>query len=246
MVIVAVLYSSDRMSAIDAGYSGLISRDVNALQKLTVAQSLNSQFGQILYKEIAETNADRMRVIDTDLDQIAAQFHSSIEEAKRESPSLAPAIKAAADQFDQAAVDSHPVRAATLSQNNDKAMKLMRESFDPELLRARQALEAVTQQLQTAVDRESDELTARTIHTIRITWIVIVLGLLTSFAIALSIVHIEVVKVVLSFRTRILDVAEGRLDQPIANINRPNEIGEMSCALQTLQLTARERETQTW
>ena len=74
----------------------------------------------------------------------------------------------------------------------------------------------------------------------------IALGLLTSFAIALSIVHVEVVKVVLSFRTRILDVAEGRLDQPIANLNRPNEIGEMSRALQTLQLTARERETQSW
>ena len=122
----------------------------------------------------------------------------------------------------------------------------MRESFGPELLRARQSLEVLTQQLQTAVDRESDELSARSVRTIRITWIVIALGLLTSFAIALSIVHVEVVKVVLSFRTRILDVAEGRLDQPIANLNRPNEIGEMSRALQTLQLTARERETQSW
>ena len=69
MVIVAVLYSSDRMSAIDAGYSTLIDKDVNALQDLTVAQSLNNLFGQILYKEIAETNSDRMRVIDADLDQ---------------------------------------------------------------------------------------------------------------------------------------------------------------------------------
>jgi signal transduction histidine kinase/CheY-like chemotaxis protein len=246
MVIVAVLYSSDQMSTIDAGYSSLISRDVNALQDLTAAQSLNNQFGQILYKEIAETNADRMRVIEADLDHTAAQFHSSIEEAKRESPSLAPAIKAAADLFDKAVSDSHSVRAATLVQNNDKAMKLMRESFDPELLRARQSLEQLTQQLQASVDRKSDELTARTIRTIRVTWIVIVLGLLTSFAIALSIVHVEVVKVVLSFRTRILDVAEGRLDQPIANLNRPNEIGEMSRALQTLQLSARDRETQSW
>ena len=58
--------------------------------------------------------------------------------------------------------------------------------------------------------------------------------------------QVEVVKVVLSFRSRILDVAEGRLDQPIANLNRPNEIGEMSRALQTLQVAARERETQSW
>jgi hypothetical protein len=42
MVIVAVLYSSDRMSTIDAGYSGLIDKDINALQDLTFAQSLNN------------------------------------------------------------------------------------------------------------------------------------------------------------------------------------------------------------
>src|ERR1700761_8171261 len=88
MVIVAALYSSDRMRAIDAGYSSLIDKDVEALEDLTVAQSLNNLFGQVLYKEIAETNADRMRVVDADLDQIAAQFHSSIDEAKHESPSL--------------------------------------------------------------------------------------------------------------------------------------------------------------
>ena len=116
MVIVAVLYSSDRMSTIDAAYSSLINKDVNALQDLTTAQALNNLFGQILYKEIAETDADRMRVVDADLDQTAAQFHSSIEEAKRESPDMAPAIKAAADLFDQAAADSHPIRVATQAQ----------------------------------------------------------------------------------------------------------------------------------
>jgi hypothetical protein len=61
MVIVAVLYSSDRMSTIDAGYSGLIDKDINALQDLTFAQSLNNLFGQILYKEIVEANSDSMR-----------------------------------------------------------------------------------------------------------------------------------------------------------------------------------------
>jgi two-component system sensor histidine kinase/response regulator len=75
---------------------------------------------------------------------------------------------------------------------------------------------------------------------------VIILGLAASFTIALSIVQVEVVKVVLSFRTRILDVAEGRLDLPISNLNRPNEIGEMSRALQTLQIAAREREILGW
>jgi signal transduction histidine kinase/CheY-like chemotaxis protein len=122
----------------------------------------------------------------------------------------------------------------------------MRGSTESSLLLVRQALIELADELDARVDQQSDELTARTHRTILMTWIVIVLGLAASFAIALSIVQVEVVKVVLSFRSRILEVAEGRLDQPIANLNRPNEIGDMSRALQTLQLSARERETQSW
>ncbi len=109
-------------------------------------------------------------------------------------------------------------------------------AFDPELLKGRQALIELADELHATVDERSDELSAKTHRTILITWIVIALGLAASFIIALSIVQVEVVKVVLSFRGRILDVAEGRLDLPIANLDRPNEIGEMSRALQTLQV----------
>ena len=110
----------------------------------------------------------------------------------------------------------------------------------------RQALVVLANELSASVDRESEELTAKTRHTILITWIVIALGLASSIAIALSIVQFEVVKVVLSFRGRILDVAQGRLDQPVGNLNRTNEIGEMSRALQTLQIAARQQEAQGW
>jgi hypothetical protein len=98
----------------------------------------------------------------------------------------------------------------------------------------------------TRVDQQSDELTARTHRTILVIWIVIAVGLASSFAVALSVVQIEVVRVVLSFRGRIWDVAQGRLDQPVGNLDRPNEIGEMSRVLQTLQVSAREQATQGW
>jgi signal transduction histidine kinase/CheY-like chemotaxis protein len=246
MVIVAAIYSSIEIRHIDARYSSLLDRDVKVLQNLTAARALDNEFGLLLYKEIAETNVDRMRVIDAELDQIEAEFHSVVEEAKRENPSLAPAIQSATDTFDQTVSDSHPVRAATLIQDNDKALKLMRGVVDPEMVKVQKMLVKLDEELHAKVDQQSDELTDKTRRTILITWIVIVLGLAASFIIALSIVQVEVVRVVLSFRTRILDVAEGRFDQPIANLDRPNEIGEMSRALQTLQVAAREREILGW
>ena len=56
----------------------------------------------------------------------------------------------------------------------------------------------------------------------------------------------EVVDLLESFRIRILDVAEERCDQAIPNLDRPDEIGEMSRALQTLQSSAQERHIQSW
>src|SRR5499433_1247400 len=246
MVIIAALYSSDRMSTIDAHYSALLDKDVKAFHNLTLAQSHNNKFGLYLYKEIAELDPDRMRMIEGEIEQTVIDFHTVLNEAKLENPDLASEIDASAALFDQAVVHSQPVRAATQAQQNDKAMKLMREVYDPDWSATRRAVMGLQQAVHGRVNRQSAELTALTIRTIRTTWIVITLGLLISFVIALSIVQVEVVKVVSSFRSHILDVAEGRLDQPVGNLNRPNEIGEMSRALQALQVAARERETQAW
>lgn len=246
MVIMAALYASVEMDKIDRRYSDLIAKDVKALHNLTIARSLSNQFGLLLYKEIAEPDIDSMEVVDANLDETAVQLRGYLEVAKQASPNLGPAIDAAAANFDQAASESRPVRAATLVNHNDRAMKLMRENVDPQLQKARQAFVQLGEQLQTTLDQRSNELTARTNRTILITWIVIMLGLTASFILALTIVQVEVVQVVLSFRGRILDVAAGRLDEPIANLQRPNEIGEMSRALNALQTAARERETLGW
>jgi signal transduction histidine kinase/DNA-binding response OmpR family regulator/HPt (histidine-containing phosphotransfer) domain-containing protein len=246
MVIVAALYTSTEMEKIDAWYSNLIDRDVKALQSLTAARALNNRFGQLLYEEIAETNLDRMLKLDAQLDQTVTEYHAAMEVAMRGSPGLAPKIEAATALFDQLVVDSRPIRSASLSNDNDRAMKLASGTFRPQMVRDREELEALNAEVQAAVDQESTVLTAKTHRTILVTWIVIALGLAISFSIALFIVQVEVVRVVMWFRSRILDVAAGRLDQPILNLDRPNEIGEMSRALETLQVVSRERQLQAW
>ena len=125
MVIIAALYSSDRMSTIDARYSALLDHDVKALHELTLVQAHNNKFGLLLYKEIAELDPDRMAVIDGEIDQTVTDFHTSMYDAGRESTDLASEIDAATALFDRSVRDSRPVRVATQAQQNDKAMKLM-------------------------------------------------------------------------------------------------------------------------
>jgi signal transduction histidine kinase/CheY-like chemotaxis protein len=246
MVIVAALYASIEMNTIDKRYSDLISNDFKTLHNLTVARVLSNRFAQLLYQEIAESDADRAHKVDADLEKTVEEFHTSVALASAEDPKEAQQITKATDLFDQGVSDAGPVRAAALSGNHDKAINLMREAFDPEFRRGRQSLVELADDVHARVDQQSDQLTLRTHRTILLTWVVIIIGLVASFAIALSIVQLEVVRVVLSFRTGILDVAEGRLDLPIPNLDRPNEIGEMSRALHTLQIAAREREVLGW
>ncbi|MBV8674841.1 MAG: hypothetical protein JOZ33_15545, partial [Acidobacteriaceae bacterium] len=59
MVLAATLYSSIEMIRTDRWYSDLIDRDVKALQNLTDARAKTTQFGQYLYKEIAEPDVGR-------------------------------------------------------------------------------------------------------------------------------------------------------------------------------------------
>ena len=54
------------------------------------------------------------------------------------------------------------------------------------------------------------------------------------------------VKELVSLQGSIQDLADGRLNQNIPYLDRKNEIGEIGRALRTLQLGARERETQGW
>src|SRR3954447_22479486 len=155
MVLIAGLYISVEMKKIDTGYTDLIDKDVEALQSVTVARALNDRFGQFLYKEIAELDIGRMRLIDADLDRVAAEVHSSLDLAKRHSPDLAPMIDAAAALFEEAVSHSYPVRRATQAQDNGKAMGLMHAVSEPALVKARQALVRVEKEMQQNVERKS-------------------------------------------------------------------------------------------
>ena len=246
MVILAGHYASREIKAIDTHYSDLLNRDIRALQNLTRAKAQAALFGQLLYTEIAETNEDRMRVIDGELDKAYADYQGLVADALRQSPGRAKEIKIAVALLDQAVIDCRPVRAATLAGDPAKSMGLMRGGIDGELQRSRQAIANIVDDIRSSVDQQSEELTRQTHQAVVYTWLVIGFGLAGSFALALFILQGEVVRELFKLRDSIRDLADGKLDQTIPFLDRNNEIGEISRALQTLQRGAREREIQGW
>jgi signal transduction histidine kinase/DNA-binding response OmpR family regulator/HPt (histidine-containing phosphotransfer) domain-containing protein len=246
MVILAGLYSSIQSKRIDTWYSQLIDNEVKAVHHIDTARSISRRFDLDLYRLITESNPDRRQVLDGQLDTTYAEYKMEIAEAIRLAPSRTAQITAASADFDKAVLDSRLVRAAALADDKVKAAALMNSSVDPELRQTHEEVIEISDELQKAVDQRSDELTDKTRRSILVTWLVIGLGLLVTFAIASYVLHVDVVQELFSLRDSIQSLASGKLDQPIPFLNRPNEIGEISRSLHTLQGGAKDRDTQSW
>jgi signal transduction histidine kinase/CheY-like chemotaxis protein/HPt (histidine-containing phosphotransfer) domain-containing protein len=70
--------------------------------------------------------------------------------------------------------------------------------------------------------------------------------MLASFFIASYLLHVDVIHELWTVRDTIQALAAGDLDRAIPYLDRPNEIGEISRSLHTLQDGAKERDTQSW
>jgi signal transduction histidine kinase/DNA-binding response OmpR family regulator/HPt (histidine-containing phosphotransfer) domain-containing protein len=246
MVLLAGLYSSTQIKRIDTQYSQLLVSDVKTLQTLTTQRALTMRFGMLLYNIIAEVEPERARSIDEELTTTQSEMQAALDASLRQSPDRATEIRATAALFEKAQTRARSVRDEALAGNHEKALNLMHDGIEAELQQARRAWIGLVEEVRKSVDQQSDELTAKTHHVILVTWLVIGLGLIASYAAAFFVIQTEVVQELLTLRSSIQDLAAGKLDEHIPFLDRRNEIGEISRALQTLQLGARERETQSW
>ena len=73
-------------------------------------------------------------------------------------------------------------------------------------------LSIVIEQGAKSVNKHSDDLTATTHPCVLINWCILGFGLIPAFVLALYVIQREVIAVLLAFRGRMLEVAEGQLD----------------------------------
>ena len=246
MVFAAGLYGTYESKQVDSLYSQLIDREIKAVHDTDVARALNTRYGFYLFRLIIESSPDRARMVDAELEKCYVEYKAHLTEAADLYPTYEKQIRDAMALFDQAVLDSRPVRSAALANQKERADELMHAGVVNELEQSRDRAIEVSDELQRAVLARSDELTAKTHRHIFITWLVIAFGILASFAVASYLLNIDVVHELWSVRDTIQSLAAGNLDSPIPFADRPNEIGEIGRSLRSLQGGARERETYSW
>ena len=246
MVVLASSYASLETKRIDTLYSRLIDNEIKAVDELDEARALNMRYGLFFYRLVVETSPDRMQAINAELDNTYAEYKADVADAMRLYPVYAGQIAAASATFENVVLDSRQVRAVALAKDQQKAANLLHSDIDAKLEESRRKAIAVSAEMRKAVDQRSDDLTARTHRSIVITWLVIGIGMITSLVMASYFLQVDVIQELWSVRDAIRGLAAGELDRPIPYLDRPNEIGEISRSLRTLQGGAKERETQSW
>ncbi|PYX41038.1 MAG: hypothetical protein DMG81_04770, partial [Acidobacteria bacterium] len=74
MIIAAALFASYEIKQIDALHSKLINNEIKALHNNDAGRSLTMRYGLYLYRLIIETDPDRMRAIDAELDRCDSEY----------------------------------------------------------------------------------------------------------------------------------------------------------------------------
>ena len=246
MALTAAVFSSAESAWVDASYSELINKYEYTLRRMGDARSKATVFGQLLYGEVGERDAEKLRTTEAELDRTYADFKKSMEEAQQAAPYGEDDIRAAGKLFDRAVDEARAVRAANIAGEDAKALALMRSQVDPRLRDVRVAMTPQINNMRGEVDKQSEELTKRTRRSILISLLVIGIGLFLSLAVSMTIVQKQVVAELETLNGSIQDLAGGHLDKRIPFVDCQSEIGEMSRALEKLQVAAREREMQAW
>ena len=81
MAVFGRIYSSIQSQQVDAEYSELVSIYEYTLRRLGDARLREVLFGQLLYQDIAELDAGRMRAIESELEKTYAECKSKFSEA---------------------------------------------------------------------------------------------------------------------------------------------------------------------
>jgi methyl-accepting chemotaxis protein len=212
MVVVAGLYSSIEAKRIDTWYSLLIDNEIKSVYEINAARSLVMRYGLFLYRLIVETDPARRQTLNTQLEDTYTEYQTRVAEAKRLYPAYSQQIAAAAARFEKAVADSRPARTAALANQNQKAAGIMHSTVDEEMEQARNQAVTVAADMERAADKRSDDLTNLTHRSILVTWLVLGLGIVGSFAVASYFLQTDVVRELWTIRDSIEALAVGELD----------------------------------
>jgi methyl-accepting chemotaxis protein len=234
-VLATSVFSASKMHEIDSTYSALLGKDAKGAVVMTRINLRLVDTARLMYKLIAESDVAKMPAIEKDLAAASARFHDFSRSATDLLPGKASEINALVESYDAVVKESQDIQKKALANDNDAAMALMRERFDPAMESLRTKAFNLTDETVSGLDKASDKATAETSATIRLTYISIAVGLGLVLTLAAFVSRHYLSRPIVAMGEVMSRLAERDYTVTIPGTHRRDEVGAMAKSVQVFK-----------
>lgn len=234
--------SSLRLLSIDNTYQMLITHSVQGVIKFTRGARAITAYEVALRAAIMAQTPERRDLAMKEQKDALASFQQNIADAKTLLPATASDLQQVADRLNSAVTGGCAAAMSALTEGMDKATHVMEDRCEPALADVIKVGVAVNGTIGKAMDRESADASASTMQVSRNTLIGMVSALVLVVVLAVYLVKSMVVVPIRRSMLVVESLGQGRLDAPVPDTDRIDEVGAIAKSLATLRGHLREAE----
>ncbi|WP_236784052.1 methyl-accepting chemotaxis protein, partial [Azospirillum humicireducens] len=158
------LFSVSRMMQIDSLYSSMIDNQVKgAVSALRASRAINA-IGGLAYALIVDRDPQHLKNTTKELDARLPRFRQFLADAKGAMPESAAKVDEFLKDFSVLERALQDVKAAVLANDHDKALRIMKQDFDPGMVKLRDALNKYSDAATAVVGEASRSATEKSNH----------------------------------------------------------------------------------
>jgi methyl-accepting chemotaxis protein len=232
------LFASQRLMTVDDKYSDLLNSDATATMELARANRAITAVGRQTYKLIAQSDSKRMQDAIDAVGRNRDTAASVYDQVSKIMPEHAQAIADLRTRFEDVMRDFERIKPLALANNNDAALAILNEAFDPKLDALRDDNIKLTDSIRKNMDLESDGLTDQSIFSRNLVLALSGIGLLVFGGLAFYISRFTISGPIGRLTDAMTTVAGGNLTVAVPGLGRGDEIGKLAAALETFKANA--------
>ncbi|PKU24500.1 hypothetical protein CWS72_11690, partial [Telmatospirillum siberiense] len=234
-VVAATVFMAGKMYGIDATYSVLLTKDAKGAVTMMRLNSRVLDTSRLMYLLIAENDTAKMSPITKELDETAGTFRKYVADGKLQLPRKSAELDGILNNYETALKASQDIRAKALANDNDAAVRMMRELFAPPMEALRVELRNISVQTLGDLETSSAMATEETGTTVRVTSVVIAIGLAVVLGLSVVLTRVYLSKPIVAMGEVMHRLADRDYAVVVHGANRRDEVGVMAKAVQVFK-----------
>jgi methyl-accepting chemotaxis protein len=228
MVLGGVWYATGQMTAIDGGYTGFLEKDAKSVSTIARVNRSIFEIRYLVYRIVAEPESEAKKQTETLIGKALVENAKLTKLIKDTTPIYASQV----DDIDREIVRLQsalqPMIKAALANQNAQALGILSSPSSSPFDKSLELTRSLRDLMDERVQKGSDDLTAATNSTIRLTWIVMITILAFGSVLGFVIAQFGIAKPVGVVVALLQELAKGDYNVEVTGTERKDEVGDVA------------------